>query len=205
MVMWQIERRGVFDPNVLSAMRSIPRHLFVPGEYLEEAYADYPLPIGHEQTISQPYIVALMASLLDLHGMGKVLEVGTGSGYQAAVLSMLAETVISLECIPSLAETAGQNLEKCSIKNVKVICQDGSVGYTEEAPYNGIIVAACAPQVPDELLEQLAEGGTLVIPVGDRSAQVLQVWKKSSTGDITSTEHIPVVFVPLRGRRGFNE
>jgi protein-L-isoaspartate(D-aspartate) O-methyltransferase len=146
-----------------------------------------------------------MASLLDLHGEGKVLEIGTGSGYQAAVLSMLAETVISLECIPSLAEIAGQNLEKCLIKNVKIVCQDGSDGYLCEAPYNGIVVAACAPKVPAELFEQLAHGGTLVIPVGDRSIQVLQVWKKSSTGNLSFTEHIPVVFVPLRGKRGFKD
>lgn len=205
MVTWQIERRGVFDSRVLEAMRTIPRHVFVPSEYQDEAYADYPLPIGHGQTISQPYIVALMSALLDLHPHDKVLEVGTGSGYQAAILSRLVQRVISMECIPLLAETAQESLGKCAITNVKVICGDGSCGYPEEAPYNGILVAACAPNVPVELIDQLCPGGILVIPVGDRSMQTLQVWRKTLTGDITSQEHIPVVFVPLRGKRGFNE
>ncbi len=203
MVTWQIERRGVFDERVLEAMRSVPRHQFVPTRLASEAYSDYPLPIGYEQTISQPYIVALMTSLLDLKPDGKVLEIGTGSGYQTAILCTLAGHVTSLEIIPALAENARQTLKDCDIQNMEIHCQDGSGGYPENAPYDGILVAACAPRVPDVLVAQLREGGKLVIPVGDRWQQILQVWTKDQTGEITESDHIPVAFVPLRGKWGF--
>lgn len=203
MVFWQIERRGVFDERVLEAMRSVPRHRFVPRHLDIEAYSDYPLPIGHEQTISQPYIVALMSSLLELTPDARVLEIGTGSGYQTAILSKLAGKVISLEIIPELAKQARQTLAECDIQNVEIHCRDGSGGYPDCAPYEGILVAACAPRVPGVLLEQLREGGRLVIPVGDHWQQLLQIWMKSLTGEISKTDHIPVAFVPLRGEWGF--
>ncbi len=203
MVTWQIERRGVFDERVLEAMRSVPRHRFVPTRSVAEAYSDYPLPIGYDQTISQPYIVALMSSLLELKPDAKVLEIGTGSGYQAAILSKLAGQVVSLEIIPELAEQARHTLAECDIMNVEIHSRDGSGGYPDCAPYDGILVAACAPSVPGVILDQLRAGGRLVIPVGDRWQQLLQIWTKSLTGEISETDHIPVAFVPLRGEWGF--
>jgi protein-L-isoaspartate(D-aspartate) O-methyltransferase len=202
MVAWQIERRGVFDPRVLSAMQSIPRHLFVPLENREEAYEDYPLPIGYSQTISQPYIVGLMTSLLQLQGVEKVLEIGTGSGYQAAVLAQVARQIISIEYVPQLAVRAQKTLRELGIHNVEILCQDGSGGYPDGAPYQGILVTACAPQLPQPLLDQLELNSRLVIPVGEYSNQILQIWEKDKAGNISSRDHIPVSFVPLRGKWG---
>ena len=203
MVTWQIERRGVYDEKVLHAMRSVPRHEFVPPALQAESYTDYPIPIGFEQTISQPYIVALMSSLLELEGDEQVLEIGSGSGYQAAILSRLAKRVSGLEIIPDLADKARVTLGRCGYFNVEIHCQDGSGGYPKDAPYHGILVAACTPEVPQVLLDQLHPGGRLVAPVGNRTEQVLQIWKKDLEGKIDVTDHIPVAFVPLRGKWGF--
>jgi protein-L-isoaspartate(D-aspartate) O-methyltransferase len=202
MVDWQIERRGVFDPRVLSAMQSIPRHLFVPLENRDEAYEDYPLPIGYNQTISQPYIVGLMTGLLHLQGDEKVLEIGTGSGYQAAVLARVARQIISIEYVSQLAIRAQKILNSLEILNVEVICQDGSGGYPSGAPYQAILVTACAPRIPQPLLDQLDLNSRLVIPVGDYANQILQIWEKDDAGNISSRDHIPVSFVPLRGKWG---
>ena len=203
MVTWQIERRGIYDEKVLQAMRSVPRHEFVPPALQVESYTDYPLPIGFEQTISQPYIVALMSSLLELKDDDQVLEIGSGSGYQAAILSRLAKKVIGLEIIPDLADKAMVTLRRVGYSNVEIHCLDGSGGYPKDAPYQGILVAACAPEVPQDLLDQLHPGGRLVIPVGNRTEQVLEIWKKDLEGKIDVTDHIPVAFVPLRGEWGF--
>lgn len=161
------------DERVLKAMAKVPRELFVPPEVRHLAYEDAPLPIGFGQTISQPYIVALMSEALELKGNEKVLEVGTGSGYQAAILAELAREVISIERIPELAERARQILEDLGYKNVRIYLDDGVMGYPQEAPFDGIIVTAGAPSVPHSLLSQLGVGGRLVIPVGSRLEQEL--------------------------------
>lgn len=204
MVRSQIEKRGLLSPRLLNAMRRVPRHRFVPAEYADEAYADMPLPLGWGQTISQPFIVALMTSLLNLQGGETVLEVGSGSGYQAAMLSLLAKKVFSVELVPALAEKAQRTLASLGYDNV-VICQgDGSQGLPEYGPYGGILVAAAAPVTPQPLLEQLLPGARLVIPVGRRSEQILQVWERLETG-WSSEEIVPVAFVPLRGALGWKE
>ena len=202
MVDWQIERRGIFDSLVLSAMGKVPRHRFLPPERKDDAYNDYPCPIGYGQTISQPYIVGLMTSLLELHGGEKILEIGTGSGYQAAILAQIAGQVISIEMVPQLAERARATLYDLDISNVQIILQDGSGGYPLESPYGGILVTACAPRLPDPLIDQLASGARLVIPVEDNYGQVLQIWEKDADGEVTFTNHIPVTFVPLHGKWG---
>ncbi|PWH17542.1 MAG: protein-L-isoaspartate O-methyltransferase [Anaerolineae bacterium] len=202
MVNNQLIPRGIRDPRVLAAFEAIPRHLFVPPEYQSWAYDDAPQPIGHEQTISQPYIVALMSELLSLTGVERVLEVGTGSGYQAAILAKLAAEVHTVELIPALAERARRTLEALNLTNVYVHCADGSLGWPEAAPYQGILVAAAAPAIPPPLLAQLAEAGRLVLPVGARGFQRLEVWRK--VGNAFSNETIlPVAFVPLRGKHGW--
>jgi protein-L-isoaspartate(D-aspartate) O-methyltransferase len=202
MVSEQIERRGIHEPHLLEVLRSVPRHHFVPQESLDLAYADRPLPIGYRQTISQPYIVALMTDLLKLTGGECVLEVGTGSGYQAAVLSKLAREVHSVEFIPELAESARSNL--ADYENVTVHFGDGSLGWQESAPYDGILVAAAAPKTPQRLLDQLADGGNLVIPVGGRAMQVLEVWTRN--GNAFTTDSVTsVAFVPLRGEQGWDK
>ncbi|MEJ2010992.1 MAG: protein-L-isoaspartate(D-aspartate) O-methyltransferase [Anaerolineales bacterium] len=204
MVRNQIKGRGVRDPRVLQAMREVPRHLFVPSEQRHLAYADGPLPIGGGQTISQPYIVALMTELLDLSGSERVLEVGTGSGYQAAVLSKLAAQVYSLDRISELAEQARIRLEDLDCTNVNVHVGDGSQGLPEYAPYDGILVTAAAPHVPEALKEQLADRGSLVLPVGSRAGQILERWTRE--GDSFRVEKIaPVAFVPLIGAQGWGE
>ncbi len=202
MVASQIERRGVTNPAVLKAMRGVPRHMFVPLQHQDQAYSDYPLPIGYEQTISQPYIVALMTSLLNLQGTEKVLEVGTGSGYQAAVLSRLADRVHTVELIPQLADHARELLNSLGYTNITVHHSDGSLGWPAEAPYDAIMVTASAPRAPEPLLEQLAPCGRLVIPVGRPDCQWLELWQHE--GNTWQPEQIlPVAFVPLRGKHGW--
>jgi protein-L-isoaspartate(D-aspartate) O-methyltransferase len=203
MVEDQIRSRGIKDARVLDAMGTIPRHVFVPSENKHLAYADAPLPIGHRQTISQPFIVALMTELLCLQGDETVLEVGTGSGYQAAILARLAKRVYSLERIPELAEHARGILIALKLENVEVLVADGSQGLPEHAPFGGIMVTAAAPRVPVPLKEQLADGGRLVLPVGEQAGQILECWKRQ--GDDFNRDRVaPVAFVPLVGEHGWD-
>ena len=201
MVDEQLLSRGVRSPAVLAAMRSVPRHLFVPPDEIAWAYADGPLPIGQGQTISQPYIVALMTELLDPQPSDRVLEVGSGSGYQTAVLAQLVDEVHTVELLPDLASQAGERLRALGLETVQLHTGDGSVGWPESAPYDGILVTACAPQVPQPLLDQLGDSGRLVIPVGGRAAQQLEVWTRTGSR-FTHTVSIAVAFVPLRGLHG---
>ncbi len=203
MVERQIAGRGIVNPHVLAAMRQVPRHLFVPPPYDRSAYEDNPLPIGNGQTISQPYIVALMTELLNPGPEDRVLEIGAGSGYQAAILAFLAKEVISIERIPAVAELARSNLKKQGIGNARVILGDGTTGYPEGAPYDGIIITAAAPQVPKPLLGQLGNGGRLVAPAGSRDIQELV--RITRTGErLEESRHGGVRFVPLIGRYGWN-
>lgn len=202
MVATQIEARGISDRRVLEAMRKVPRHLFVPPGYASAAYRDHPLPIGHGQTISQPYIVALMTELLAVSPGDRVLEVGAGSGYQAAILATLGAVVYSIERIPEVAKSAEENLKRAGIPNVHVIVGDGTRGHPPAAPYQGIIVTAAAPAIPRPLVEQLAEGGRLVAPVGSRDLQELVKLEKRE-GRVTKTSYGGVVFVPLVGEHGW--
>ena len=204
MVRHQIEARGVSDPRVLAAMLEIPRHLFVGKAQQDRAYDDCPLPIGFGQTISQPYMVAVMTQLLRLTGTEKVLELGTGSGYQAAILARLARWVYTVERIPELAEIARENVAACGIENVFFIVTDGTRGWPEQEPYDAITVTAGAPDVPDPLFEQLAEGGRLVIPVGDRFSQTLKVVEKSR-GSIKTRSCVDCRFVDLIGEYGWSD
>ena len=203
MVERQLRKRGIRDSGVLAAMSAIPREEFLPLEERVGSYRDEPAPIGYGQTISQPYMVALMAQELELKGTETVLEVGCGSGYSAAVLGLLAAKVIAIELVPKLVAAAQRNLSKTGYgANVTVICGDGSRGYPEAAPYDAISVAAAAPDVPPRLIEQLADGGRLVIPVGDFLDQELEVITKA--GDHTETRVATHCrFVPLRGRHGW--
>jgi protein-L-isoaspartate(D-aspartate) O-methyltransferase len=202
MVDEQLRGRDITDDRVLDAMREIPRHLFIPSDLKSQAYLDGPLRLGQGQTISQPYIVALMTQLLELRGDEAVLEIGTGSGYQAAVLSRLARQIYSLERIPELAEGARQVLQELGINNVEVLQRDGSGGLPEHAPYQAIVVTAAAPHVPSPLKEQLAEGGRLVLPVGSQDGQMLERWTRE--GDDFRCQRIaPVAFVPLVGEYGW--
>lgn len=202
MVHEQIERRGLRDARLLDAFRQTPRHEFVPQGLRSRAYNDGPLPIGDGQTISQPYIVALMTSLLMLTGSENVLEIGTGSGYQAAILARMAATVHTVERIPALAEQAARNLLPLGLANITFHSGDGTLGWPETAPYDAIVVTAAAPDPPDPLIAQLAESGRLVIPIGGRYGQDLQVWTKTNHRmDFESI--LPVAFVPLRGKHGW--
>jgi protein-L-isoaspartate(D-aspartate) O-methyltransferase len=204
MVNNQIARRGIVDERILDAMRTVPRHFFVPEEFQRDAYDDFPLPIGNAQTISQPYIVAFMTNILDLQGNECVLEVGTGSGYQAAVLSLLVKKVHTVERVPALAEKAQKTLQELGIKNIEVHEGDGSLGWLDHAPYQAILVTAAAPAVPKALLDQLDVGGRMVIPVGGRYQQLLEIWRRDQDG-LKSQEILPVVFVPLKGKQGWKE
>jgi protein-L-isoaspartate(D-aspartate) O-methyltransferase len=203
MVTNQLERRGLHDTRLLAAFETVPRHLFVPEEYRYAAYDDSPLPIGFNQTISQPYIVALMTDLLRLTGAERVLEVGTGSGYQAAILGRLAGEVHTIEFVPELAAAADKLLKELGIDNVHCHVGDGSLGLLETAPFDGILVAAAAPKTPKVLLAQLDDGGRMVIPVGGRGMQNLEVWKRDGE-EFTSRIETAVAFVPLRGEQGWD-
>ena len=204
MVNTQIASRGIRDRGVLAAMRAVPRHRFVPDHVVGSAYRDSPLPIGDGQTISQPYIVALMSELLQLTGDEKVLEIGTGSGYQAAILGQIVTEVITVERIPSLAREASRTLTELGYENIRVKVSDGTLGWPDEAPYDAIIVTAAAPAVPEPLRQQLVDGGRLVAPVGPRWTQTLVCVRR--TGDRFDTESlIGVAFVPLVGKHGWQE
>jgi protein-L-isoaspartate(D-aspartate) O-methyltransferase len=200
MVEHQIARRGVDDARVLAAMRTVPRHLFVPEDQRLEAYVDHPLPIGGGQTISQPYIVGLMTSLLELDGSERVLEIGTGSGYQAAVLGELAAEVYTIEIRESLGRQAGELLERLGYRNVHVRVGNGYRGWPEEAPFDAIIVTASPPDIPPELVEQLKIGGRMVVPVGGGAVQDLELLTKSASG-VVRKDIVPVRFVPMIGEQ----
>ena len=197
MVKTQIEARGVKDKLVLAAMRKVPRHLFVPERWRDQAYTDGPLPIGEGQTISQPYIVGLMTELLSLKGGEKVLEIGTGSGYQAAVLAEIANEVYTIEIICPLAQRAESTLKQLEYDNITVKCGDGYQGWKEQAPFDGVIVTAAPDHIPQPLIDQLKVGGRLVIPVGD-FYQELVLLLKTDIG-IKKMNVIPVRFVPMTG------
>jgi protein-L-isoaspartate(D-aspartate) O-methyltransferase len=201
MVSHQLRARGISDQRVLDAFEFIPRHLFVPEESRMLAYEDRPHRIGFGQTISQPFIVAYMTQSLGLIGTERVLEVGTGSGYQAAILSRLAREVHSVELIPPLAERAAKTLTGLEITNVLIHVGDGSQGWSECAPYDAIIVTAGGPRVPKSLLDQLTDHGRMILPVGESGYQDLELWNRE--GDSFSYETLlPVAFVPLRGKDG---
>jgi len=193
--------RDRLDPRIRKAMSEVPRHLFVPSAERSLAYVDHALPIGRGQTISQPYIVALRTSLLEPRPDHVVLEVGTGSGYQAAVLSALVEQIYSIEVIEELAISAAERLRELGYDNVEVRAGDGALGWPEHAPFDGIVVTAAAPGVPPALIEQLKPGGRLAIPVGDTYGQDLRLIEKQADGSIKSRSVIPVAFVPLTGKK----
>ncbi len=204
MVKEQLIRRGIHDERVLNAMRKVPRHLFVPPDLIEEAYNDYPLPIGYGQTISQPYMVALMTEALEIKENDKVLEIGTGSGYQTAILAELCKEVYTIERILPLLERAKEILRKLGYKNIHFRAGDGTLGWPENKPYDAIIVTAGAPKIPQPLLDQLAEGGRLVIPIGDRfSQELIKVTKLE--GEFIRENLGGCRFVDLIGIHGWKE
>jgi len=198
----ELKALGISDPRVLAAMERVPRHLFVPPEFLPYAYEDRPLPIGAGQTISQPYIVALSTQALELSPTDRVLEIGTGSGYQTAVLAELAGEVFTIERIPELSRLAQERLLSLGYGNIKFRVGDGTVGWPEEAPFDAILVTAAAPKAPKSLLDQLAEGGRMVIPIGGRTSQDLWLFRKR--GRRLEREYLcPCTFVPLIGEEGW--
>ncbi len=200
MVSRQIERRGVTDPATLAAMRAVPRHEFIPEDTRAYAHGDHPVPIGHGQTISQPYIVAYMTELLELEDGDKVLEIGTGSGYQAAVLAEIIDDVHTVEIIPALARSAKSRLERLGYQRVNAKQADGYHGWEENAPFDAIIVTAAASHVPPPLVEQLAVGGRMIVPVGATPwSQNLILITKDEEGAVRTRNLIPVRFVPLTG------
>lgn len=204
MVETQIKARGIKDERVLQAMRKVPRHLFVDPALRDQAYGDYPLPIGEGQTISQPYIVALMTEALELKGQERVLEIGTGSGYQTAILAELVLWVYTIERHAFLQERAKRILFELGYRNISFKIGDGTLGWPEVSPFDAIIVTACAPQIPPPLIDQLAEGGRIVIPVGDEFSQMLV--KGVKRGGVLHTKNLePVRFVKLIGAYGFKE
>ncbi len=199
MVEEQIKARGVRDKAVLEAMRRVPRHPFVPADLIAEAHADRPLPIGAGQTISQPYIVAYMTELLDVKPRHRVLEIGTGSGYQTAILAQLAARVYSIEIVEPLAKRAAGRLHALGIENIDLRIGDGGEGWPEEAPFDRILLTAAPAEIPPTLIEQLARGGRLVAPVGSQSErQSLIVIDKDSKGRLHRREDLPVLFVPMK-------
>ena len=201
MVEEQLIPRGIKEQRVLDAFYKVERHKFIPEEQEEFAYADHPLPIGQGQTISQPYIVALMSECLQLTSESKVLEIGTGSGYQAAILAELAKEVYSMERFPALAKNAASKLAEQGYNNVKIKVGDGTLGWPEEAPFERIIITAACPEIPPPLIEQLKEGGRLILPMGENFGQVLTLFEKKKTGLFTQ-EICGCVFVPLVGKFG---
>jgi protein-L-isoaspartate(D-aspartate) O-methyltransferase len=204
MVERQIKARGVRNPLVIKAMQEVPRHEFVPESDRRLAYADRPLPIGQGQTISQPYIVAYMTELLRLCGGENVLEIGTGCGYQAAVLSRIARTVYSIEVYPELADRARDNLRRLGYDTIVITCGDGTMGWPEHAPYDGIIATASGPDVPEPLKEQMAIGGRLVMPVGEyRFGQYITRVIKGTGDQFNQERLLDVAFVPLIGKHGW--
>lgn len=198
MVREQLAAGGIRDARVLEAMRRVPRHLFVPEELRAYAYDDGPLPIGHGQTISQPFVVALMCELATLGPASRVLEIGTGCGYQAAVLAALAADVYTIEIVEPLATSARARLAELGYGNVHVRCGDGSLGWPEAAPFDAVLVAAATPAVPDALIAQLVPGGRAIVPVGPRPGQELRVYRRAD-GGVEVTPVCPVAFVPLTG------
>lgn len=202
MVDGQIANRGITSPRVLGAFLEVPRHFFVPETQQIHAYQDSPLPIGLNQTISQPYIAAYMTDLLQLTGSERVLEIGTGSGYQAAILGILADEVHTIERHPSLADRADRLLQNLGYDNVRVHEGDGTEGLSEYAPYQAIMVTAAAPDVPAPLLAQLEENGRLVMPVGGRGGQMLHLYRREGT-EFHREDKAPVAFVPLIGKYGW--
>ncbi|WP_432821376.1 protein-L-isoaspartate(D-aspartate) O-methyltransferase [Trichloromonas sp.] len=205
MVERQVRAKGVSDDRVLEIMRQIPRHLFVEEAFQGQAYGDFPLPIGEKQTISQPYMVGLMTESLQLKGGEKVLEIGTGSGYQAAVLCKIAGRVYSVERISSLARRARKILDSIGCGTVNIKVTDGTFGWEEIAPFDAIMVTAGAPSIPANYLKQLAVGGRLVIPVGDRGVQVLKRVTRTGEDSFTEENLVACKFVPLLGKLGWNE
>jgi protein-L-isoaspartate(D-aspartate) O-methyltransferase len=202
MVTAQLISRGITDIRVLDAMTKVPRHLFMPEALLERAYDDVALPIGEGQTISQPYMVAVMTELLELGGDEKVLEIGTGSGYQAAVLSELGREVFTIERVPVLADESRARLARLGYNNVTVVTGDGSRGLEDKAPFDRIIITAAAPELPEIIVKQLKEGGIIVAPVGERFSQVVIKGRKKK-GVLAEELHTPCVFVPLIGEYGW--
>lgn len=196
MVQEQIAARGIKDKKVLEVLRKVPRHLFIPTKYWDEAYDDHPLPIGEEQTISQPYIVAYMTESLHLKNTDKVLEIGTGCGYQTAILAELSTQVYSIEYSPKLAEQAKMTLDRLGYSNVKIKQGNGYNGWKEQSPFDAIIVTCAPPEIPQNLIDQLSDGGRMLIPVGDRQAQTLYRVVKQD-GKIFQEKLLPVIFVPM--------
>lgn len=195
MVKEQIEKRGIKDEKVLKTMEKVPRHLFVPEEFRSQSYEDHPLPIGEEQTISQPFIVAYMTELLELNKNCRVLEIGTGSGYQSAILAEISKEVYTVEIIESLSFKAQEVLSSLGYKNIKFLIGDGTFGWKEFSPYQRIIVTAASPRVPPALIEQLSNNGILVIPIGTYSQEIVRIRKRGEKVD--EEVLIPVRFVPL--------
>jgi protein-L-isoaspartate(D-aspartate) O-methyltransferase len=200
-----LRQKGVRDLAVLHAVRQVPRHLFVPESVRHRAYDDAALPIGAGQTISQPYVQARYLELIGLTGRERVLEVGTGSGYQTALLAVLTETVFSVERLPALAASARTALESAGIRNATVLVGDGTLGWRPFAPYDAILVAAASPEIPEPLVEQLAPGGRMVIPLGDRDTQSLTLVRRDPAAGVQITTLGDVRFVPLVGKHGFND
>lgn len=196
----QLQQHGIRDPEVLRAMDETPRHLFIPESLREYSYEDHPVAIGHGATISQPYIVAVMTLLLRVGRSHRVLEIGTGSGYQAAILSQLAAHVYTVEIVPELAESAGETLRQLGYMNVSVRTGDGNLGWPEQAPFDRIILTAAPAEIPESLITQLASGGRLVAPIGDMTNQDLMVVDKDAEGNIQTRKAGSVLFIPMHRR-----
>lgn len=203
MVETQLIPRGIKDPATLEAMRTVPRHFFIPENLVDKSYRDGPLPIGEGQTISQPYIVALMTQAAKVNKDSKVLDIGTGSGYAAAIFSRIVKEVVTIERIEVLAKNAEQRFQKLGYDNIKVIVGDGTVGYPDDAPYDAIVVTAGAPEIPESLCKQISESGRLIIPVGDSFSQNLLSVTKDADGNFSKEIVEYVRFVPLIGEEGW--
>ena len=203
MVESQLRQRGIRDERLLAAMSTVPRHEFVSQQNWNEAYADHPIPIAEKQTTSQPYMIAAMIQAAEIKPEDRVLEIGAGSGYQTALLAELASQVFAVERYASLAQTAQQTLERLGYRNAKIVTGDGSLGLMESAPFDAIIVSAAAPRVPQALLDQLAVGGRLLIPIGDSEQQILQLIQRHADGTTSVRTLEGCRFVPLIGEQGF--